>query len=314
MALPTSAQTLLNSPYEGTSDFFLLCHVDEANQSNPLITIAPDSPIAVNGDELRDEIYAEQGVKLPTRYEVTNGQLPDDLTHTDIDWENIRTAATGMALWLQSSQLHEPLLYLVQNDATKKVNPNRWNFPSNLLREGLFKQAWSAANSETALLIPSTDGKSLRGIIFDLPTELGTISTADKIARLNSFTTEKEGNIRKQLAEQHPEHIGLPIHWHNVATKIRSNTLTQPVTIDILGQRLETRAHVLNDANARSVNIHFDVEVAIDSLPFAQFLDLTRAFATDGESYGRNHGLHTLEQARKLDTIPAPCDYLSRHA
>lgn len=310
MNYPLKAQELSNSEHHGGDKFFFLCQVGEGG-SVPKITIDGDYPIAVSKEELRGEIHRAQNVKLPSRYEVTNGPIPNDLTNTSIDWARMRTAATGLALWISSKELPESMIYLVQNSADKPVNASRWNFPSNLMRASMLEQAFQAANSETGLLIPRKDGKGLVGVNFALPETFPGISEGFQAAVL-SAREQQESNIRKQLAEKYPEFQDKPIKWQTAQTVERNDSPMREVEINLLGKVFKTRAHMLDDPKAHSANVHFPVTVNLDALDGASNLDFNNVMAIDPEKFGRNHGLFTREEAGQLDTIPAPNDYFQR--
>ena len=310
MTYPVTAKELLDSEYRGEADFFLLCQLDNDGET-PKIIIDDGFPIAVNKDDLRNEIDTKQGIKLPRRYEITNGPIPDDLTNTEVNWAQMRTAATGLALWVSSEKLEEPMIYLIQNSADKPVNPSRWNFPSNLMRDNILEQAFQAANSETALFIPTKDGKKIIGVNFELPQNFPDINSEFK-DKILSRRSNQEDNIRKQLSEKHPEFADTPIEWRVIQTTEREDPTIQEVKLNLLGKEFTTKAHLLDDPKANSVNIHIPVSVDLDQLANEYKLDLTKMMAIDPEKFGRNQGLHTQTSAQELDTIPAPTDYFEQ--
>ena len=86
----------------------------------------------------------------------------------------------------------------------------------------------------------------------------------------------------------------------------------QDVEISLLGVSFRTKAHVLADSEAHSVNVHFPVTVNLDGLDGADQLDFTKIMTIDPEKFGRNQGLYTQSEAQKIDAIPAPADYFKR--
>lgn len=317
---PVTAQQLLDSGYRGQSDFHLLFEVDSITDPSR-ITVKPGFPIAVNNKDDRQQIQKDSGIKLPTRYDITTGPLPDDLSDTKIDWTQMYTAATGLALWIRAPG-QEDRIYLVQNTLDKKINPGRWNFPSQLVRDALPVQAFTAVNQETGLLIPTKDGTRLIGLNFDLPEVITSIDPELK-ARILAGRKNQETNLREQLHQKFPDHAGKPIEWRMVQPQnLQQNGATRDIQFNLLSEAFTTHAHVLVDSKyadnidpdkpppAQSVNIHFPAVVDLSDLPDADQLDLANIIAVDPEELGRNHGLFSLEKARNLDTIPAPTDYI----
>jgi hypothetical protein len=309
-AYPTAVSEYLDSDYRGKGHFFMLF-----NPNGDSVTANGDNPLAVNKKDLRDTVLQDTGVKLPTIDEFRTGPMPTDLTNTTIDWAAMRTAATGLAVWVHRPDF-EPSIYLVQNDHSKKINPDRWNFPSQLVGTNIPEQAFSAANSEMGLLIPTKDGSKLIGLNFELPDTLPQVSDDFKQSIL-AKRAKQEVNLRKELAKRFPEFADTPIEWQIVQTQALPETANvRSVTVSMLGEEFVTRAHAYNDDTfnkegfrANSFNVHFPVSVDLSALPNAADLDFTKVMAIDPEQYGRNHGLHTAQDAKGLNTIPAPTDY-----
>lgn len=300
MSFPTNAGQLMSGEYQGKEEFFLLCQVAQGDAVT--VTVEPDFPVCVNKAEIRDQILAETGTKLPTRAEFSRRELPEDLT-SKVNWDTMYTAATGPALWIRDAA-DENKLYLTQNDATKPVNPNRFNFPSNLVTTGLFAQAFKAMNGETRILIPDDEGNVV-ALNFEFPQGYPSVSDSFKEAVLANRKAQ-ETNIQRELRKRHPEHAGKPIQWVSVPTAPTQDG-AQDVVFQLPGQEpLCTKAHILADDNVHSVNVHFPLQAGVSKIGTGF------AMAVDPEKYGRNHFLMTLEEAKKVDTIPAPRDYLNR--
>lgn len=303
---PVTAERLLQKPFSESSNFFLLCRVDET-ASGSRILVEPGFPLAVNNEKVRDTIRQNSGILLPTRKEFSNKKLPDGLD-TSIDWDQLYTAATGAALWIEgvpgSSQ---PLVYLGQNSADKPVNPNRFNFPSRLLSGNIPEQAFMAVNQETGIFLVDENNRRLVGLNFMLPKEMPNLDRAFVRSVLDGRAAQ-ENNIRTQLARLHPGYAELPIKWITVKTETRQEDTIKPVTFDLLGQQFETFAHVLADGEVMSANVHFPVRVDLSK----PGIDFTKVVTVDPEKFGRNVGLYSLEDVCEMDTIPAPSDYFSR--
>ena len=306
MVYPTNAAQLMASTYRGKDDFFLLCRVEQGQDTS--IIVENDFPIAVNKENVRDAILAETGIKLPTRKEISKGPRPDNLS-PQIDWTKMYTAATGGALWLTADD-KEPLIYLIQNSADKPVNPNRWNFPSGLVCDNIPEQAFTEINQETGIIIPTHYG-TLCGLNIELPNNLPALSKDFKDSVLVE-RKDQESNINTMLTLIHRPYADQQIEWLTVGTSPAYDKNLDSVSFHLLGQIFNSRAHVFVDEKAKSANIHFPMRVELTDIADARRLWLPGIRAVDPEDFRRTHGLFTLDEALKLDTIPAPRDYLQR--
>lgn len=296
---PTTAEQLLSSAWKGKDKFFLLCRF-EKNDADLSIIIEPDFPIAVNDESVRDEIAAQQGVKLPTRKEISKGALKD-----------FYTVGTGAALWINgTARFYDPdKIYIIQNTPDKVPNGNKFKFPSGLASTTLIDQAFIELNEETGILIPD-EADDLIALDFNLPTELPEVSTDARITVLQG-RKERENYIRAELNKRYPEHAKTTIHWRTIDTHIEHKS-SKRARFNLLGNTFDNVAHVLVDDSVNSVNIHFPIVADLSPLRSAFGVRFDEAMIVDPEGFGRNHGLYTAKETAKLDTIPAPRDYLQR--
>lgn len=303
---PVTAEQLLTKDFRETCNFFLLCQVYETAPGSRIL-VESGFPLAVNNEKVRNTIRESSGILLPTRKEFSNKRLPDGLD-ISIDWDQLYTAATGAALWIEgvpgSSQ---PLVYLGQNSADKPVNPNRFNFPSRLLSGNIPEQAFMAVNQETGIFLVDENNGRLVGLNFMMPKEVPNLDE-EFVRSVLDGRAAQENNIRTQLTRLHPGYAELPIEWTTVQTETRQEDTIKPVTFDLLGQQFKTFAHVLADGEVMSANVHFPVKADLSKLR----IDFTKVVTVDPEKFGRNVGLYSLKDVCGMDTIPAPRDYFSR--
>jgi len=309
MTYPIDVQSLAELTGLNSPKYFALGTLEQQDADGAVINILPDGPIAVNDAKfpyLRAQIQQATDVKLPTRNEVSNGPRPDDLTHSNIDWQNTGTVAAGMAIWLQSENLPEPLLYVAKNGSQKPVNPGRVNIPSNLLRMNPHDQAMAAANGDTTLLIPSQGETHLIGMKFKPPREFNSLDVAFQESVLDGFYMEEEkhANIHARLQEMNSPYAGLPIHYYEVPMQIRTNDPVQETTVNFMGEVTKALAHVYYDRPLDAINVNYPVDADLDALPDAKELDFSKMIAVRPLKFGAQHALLTLDKAYKQATQP----------
>lgn len=288
MNLPVNAEQMLSGNLRGKDKAFLLMTFDAASNT---LTVKPDYPVALN---IKAEDRDRLNLKLPTRNEFSKGQAGSA-------YDSYRTGASGAALWVYGTTAggNGPRILLLQNSLDKPVNPGRFNFPSGLLTSGIMEQAFIETNEESGLLIVDRARQTLTGINLNLFPQKSSL-TAEFRNAVFAVRSTQEDNIRKQLSAKYPEFSGWAIEWKTLdVNEIRTGA---QATLDMMGSIEKVAAHVVDDRKAKSVNLHFPVSL---TLP-----DTAEVIVVDPEKFGRNAGLYTLDQARQLDTIPAPHDYL----
>ena len=291
---PLNTRQLIADPrFAGKEDFFLLFNVYDGGHETVLYSPG-DTPLAVNKAAVRDEIFANSGVKLPTRAEVSNHNLPVDLT-ADIDHTTLFTGAVGAALWRGGEIL------LVQNDGGKPINPLRFNHASGLLSGDPIEKLLQKLNSETAILIPN--GDELTGLNIHLPPGLPQVRENFRAAVFGA----REGQhqfIQANLASRYQVHAGKKISWVETTPQEMPQRGLKKIQIDIAGRISEMTADVFVDAKAQSVNAHVPMSLK----------NGRQAVVVDAERWDRNIQFYALANARELDLIEGPRAYLEQLA
>lgn len=286
---PTTAYELVSGSQKGRDSSFLLLAFDATANK---LTVGRDFPIALN---MKPEERDAAGLNLPTRNEFSKGQAGPQ-------YDGYRTGASGAAVWVYGAGSAEPRILLLQNSLDKPVNPGRYNFLSGLLTTGIKEQAFIETNEEGGLFVVDRQNKILRGLNMNMFAGDDSLSQQFRNAVFD-VRGSQEANIRIQLSIKHPEFAEWPIVWDIIDVKTIAGN-SNAVTLDMFGTEEVVYAHVLEDTIAKSVNVHFPVSL---TLP-----EDAEVIAVDPEKFGRNAGLYTLGQARQLDTIPAPNDYLQK--
>lgn len=300
---PTKAADVAASPYHETEEMYFLFNVHQEADGTTHLSVDNESPIAVTKVALRDEIYAATGVMLPTREEFRGKKITAETraSFPNVDFDNLYTMATGPIPLVYTAGEAEPRILLLQNEMTKPVNPGRWNFPSRLV---------SATEPHITLqqcLLTEV------GLIDDLasPTRVRSLPlltsafpaiAEEKLAAMTRDVVAQEGNVNRELAKR-----GLPeaaLAHHNLTPEFVGRTdVTVPVVAKILGNVFNTQAHVVLDMKLNSANVHFPVVLARDF----------NGTAIDPDRHGKNAALVTFDEARTMDLIPAPRDFVDRH-
>jgi len=313
---PTKAADIANSIYAGTEDAYYLFECEDSGDPRARVDIVvrPDSPIAINRVELRDEIFQATGVMLPTRAEIgkkstlgVSGKVMN--SWPKVNWDSLYTMATGPILMVEQIDPEgvdptQAFILLYQNSFDKPVNPGRWNVPSRLVSSlSPFETMHACMQTEIGLF--AVAGRNLLRLSPQLPKGFPRLAE-DFESRVQLDMLKQP--VREELARRCPEiarafQLDKTDIFH-VAVETRKadvSALTRKVRASILGRAFSLEAHFLRDDDKSSLNVH---------VPLILEVGFNLA-AIDPDRHRKNAALVKMAEAAKLDLIPAPADFVN---
>ncbi len=302
IAYPTNAQEFKESALSGTDQGYFLFRVDQGDDGTTQLSVDAGMPFAVTKTTLRDVIYANTGVMLPTREEFRGKNISTETQKSfpDVDFNQLYTMATGPIPLLNKGDGKGWQVLLLQNDLTKPVNPGRWNFPSRLV-SGTEPHVVLQQCMATEVGILTEFGNNHR-VLPKLTHDFPALSAEQSIS-LDEQVAGQEANIKRELAKLGytvPETITSA--WRYVGVTGGLSDVLTDVQVNVLGNVFNTSAHVLLDATLNSANVHYPM----------LFNRLSGVVAVDPDVHGKNVALATFKEAADLDLIPAPRDFINR--
>lgn len=304
---PGKAGDLPGTDYLGNDNIYLLFTLHEADDHHPLtLRVCPKMPFIVTDDNLKFDIYQHTGALMPSLEEVRSRHITAEVKTSwpKVDWHNTFTLGTGVLPLVMQEGEDDMRVLLLQNDGSKPVNKNRWNFPSRLAGSlDVLETVYACLQTEVGLIRTSQPGQTyLTHLIPDLPAEFPHICKAAR-KRIDHDALTQISNIRHELNKR-ASGMGAEqlIPETRPARLVDLPQVTTQVAVDILGHVFNAQAHVVVDRDVMSANVHYPMVLAEEP-------DL---LAVDPGPYGKQAVLATLKEADALDLIPAPRDFVQR--
>lgn len=302
IAYPRNAQELQTSALYNTDQAYFLFCVDQGSGGVKL-GVDADMPFAVTKTTVRDEIFSNTGVMLPTREEFRGKKISIETQKSfpQLDFEQLYTMATGPIPLFDKRDGKGFRILLLQNDLTKPVNPGKWNFPSRLV-SGTEPHIVLQSCLATEVGVLADFGNDYMERVLPRLTSSFPALSAEQLNALNGAVAGQEANIKRELAKRnYPVPTNITPVWRDVGVTDLGPNILKNVQVDILGKAFNARAHIVLDGALNSANVHFPM----------MFNGMSSAIVVDPDVHGKNVALSTFEEASKLDLIPAPRDFVS---
>lgn len=285
---PKTNAELLESPYAGKDDFFLVARVTRNVENGEwLVNFESDLPAVANNKKIQRRVFEETGEEILTKADILSGN--HDLG------EGIRTVGAGVFLWLENAQ-NETKIALLKKDANAPTSANCWAQPSGLASDYPILTMFREMNEETGILSVDDNNKTVIVNGFMLPQD---IYDADPSFVAQVFEEKEKSleSIKQQIAKHYPEYSGYDVVFSTdpIETRVRNDTQAlEKVRITVPdGSASSFRGIIFDDVEKNSFNLHIPIQARID-LPFP-------LAAVDPEGYGREGGILSRNELRALE-------------